>query len=122
MTETTPTNETPQPAQTKAGRGPTRPAIVAADMIDHIVKRGVGGEFVRAISIGTTSSELLADAKSRRKLLAEYHRTEESEIEETTALAGMLVDAARLPHHMLAFVVAAVTPPVTDSGAEDPAS
>lgn len=112
MTETTAATETTPEAPTKSGRGPTRPAIVAADLIDALTKAGpeTAKEFCDGLSIGFTARLAKEAARELRKDLAAYIKSREGVIAQNERVAEFLATAEKLPAQMRAFVVAAVTP------------
>lgn len=112
----------------KAGRGPTRPAILAADLIDLVEKAGpeAAGEFLAVLRRGVTAAGMKSTVREEKRTLAAHVKATEQRIAECDRLADWLADAERLPATMREFVAAALTPVAVppkdeDDGQEDPA-
>ncbi len=137
MSETAPTYEPqgqpvaaePSPQTPKSGRGPTRPAILAADLIESIEKAGPSGasRFRAAVADGCTAKSLTVVIREAKRALAAHVKEMEADIADDVQLAEWLAEAERLPEVMRGFVAAALEPvaaqgePAADDGKEGPA-
>lgn len=93
----------------RRGRGPTRPAIVAADLIDDVIGGKVDLDAViQTLDSTTTSKEMRATSRSKRETLRETIRRTEAELVTDEEIAELLERAERLPPAMRAFVIAAL--------------
>lgn len=134
MSEDAPTYEAagqPVAETPRQGRGPTRPAIIAADLIESIEKAGAEGALAFRIAAkrGDTAKGVTARVKERRRNLAALVKDTEAAIAEEARVAEWLADAERLPEATRGFVLAALEPlansagtvATEDDGQEDPA-
>jgi hypothetical protein len=135
MSEDAPTYEAagqPVAEPPRQGRGPTRPAIIAADLIESVEKAGAEGAlaFCIAAKRGDTAKGVTARVKERRRNLVALVKETEAAIAEEARVAEWLTDAERLPETTRGFVLAALEPiakrvisdNVPDDGQEDPAA
>jgi hypothetical protein len=90
------------------GRGPTRPALVFADLVDDIA----AGDNPRAISgclaRGHTSKMLRETAKLKRNALRAHVENEEASISCIEAEADLLARAEKLPEHLRVALVSTI--------------
>lgn len=98
MTEpTTPAPETPK------GRGPTRPAVKFADLVEEIQKRG-DDRLVRELKSGTSAKSIREGVKTTRATIKSMER----DIVAHEEIADILARVEELPPHLRVALVALV--------------
>lgn len=138
MSEDAPTYEAagqPVAEQPRQGRGPTRPAVIAADLIESIEKAGADGaaDFRTACIMDRTAKEGIAQARAAKRALRLHIAEEERRIARLERVADWLATAEKLTPTVRAFVVESIkplseqvqtiAPPAPDDdGQEDPAA
>lgn len=113
----TPETESPAEAAARKGRGPTRPALLAADIVSDMedASEEIVYDVVYAIDTGRTAKELRAKIKAARADMAETVKRHEAMVARETAAAEFVERIERLPPKLRRMVALTF-------GAEEPTS
>lgn len=113
----TPETESPAEAAARKGRGPTRPALLAADIVSDMegLSAPEVADIVYAVRIGRTAKELTAEIRDAKREMAETIRKHELLVARDTKTVEYVERIERLPERLRRLVVLAFiedAPPV----------
>ena len=111
---TDPTPAAPKPTEDESadrkGRGPTRPGVLFADLVEDCEKHPHVADVLHALSANANAKEIRESAKARRKSLKEHVQTEEGEIAIQDETADLVARAEKLSPALRLALVTVLTP------------
>lgn len=95
----------------KRGRGPNRPALKLADLMDDLSGSRVAGSVLNDLKLGRTSKDLRAIVRDERAALKKHATDTEQRLSYNEEVASFLARAEELPEPMRRLLVAALSEP-----------
>lgn len=116
----TPETETPAEIAARKGRGPTRPALLAADIVSEMegLSAPEVADIVHAVRDGRTAKELLAEIREAKREMAESIRRHEALVARDTRTAEFVERIEKIPERLRKLIVLAFAEDVAPEAPE----